>query len=245
MKLAIVIGASRGLGAGLCESLLEKEYSIAGFSRTEPLFSTHPSFHYFKMDVTQTEELSSVFNEAMQTMKANQASELLFIYNAGIVQPIGQMGTLKANDISRHYAVNVIAPAVLTNAFIYFSQQLLALKRMALITSGAANRPISGWTCYSSAKASMNMLVQGISEEQSAANTPIHICGFNPGIMDTDMQADIRNQTKQDFPQLERFKAFHKEGRLRSADAVAEALTKCLTSTSFPDGEITDVETYL
>ncbi len=197
------------------------------------------------MDVSRTEQLSSVFDEAVQIIKADQATELLFIYNAGVIQPIGQMGTLKANDISRHYTVNVIAPTVLSNAFIHFSQQLPAIKRIALITSGAANQPLSGWTCYSSAKAGMNMLVQAISQEQTAVDIPIRICGFNPGIMDTDMQADIRNQNKQDFPQLERFQAFHKEGHLRPAHHVAEALTKCLTNTSFPDGEITDVQTYL
>jgi NAD(P)-dependent dehydrogenase (short-subunit alcohol dehydrogenase family) len=56
------------------------------------------------------------------------------------------------------------------------------------ISSGAAGHAMEGWSAYCCSKAGLAMLTQVIAHEH--AN--IRAYGFRPGVVDTDMQSQIR-----------------------------------------------------
>ena len=58
------------------------------------------------------------------------------------------------------------------------------------VSSGAALRPLEGWSAYCAGKAGMAMLTQAIKLEEAANG--IRVFGFQPGTTDTDMQVLIR-----------------------------------------------------
>jgi NAD(P)-dependent dehydrogenase (short-subunit alcohol dehydrogenase family) len=58
------------------------------------------------------------------------------------------------------------------------------------VSSGAAIRPLEGWSAYCTAKAGLAMLTRAIMLENTA--TGIRVFGFQPGTTDTDMQVTIR-----------------------------------------------------
>ena len=58
------------------------------------------------------------------------------------------------------------------------------------ISSGAAIRPLEGWSAYCTGKAGMHMLTRAVALEN--ASNGIRIFGFQPGTTDTDMQVKIR-----------------------------------------------------
>ena len=58
------------------------------------------------------------------------------------------------------------------------------------VSSGAAIRPLEGWSAYCSAKAGLHMLTRAIALE--TAGKGIRVFGFQPGTTDTDMQVLIR-----------------------------------------------------
>ena len=58
------------------------------------------------------------------------------------------------------------------------------------VSSGAAIRPLEGWSAYCSGKAGLHMLTRAVALEN--ANNGIRIFGFQPGTTDTDMQVLIR-----------------------------------------------------
>jgi 3-oxoacyl-[acyl-carrier protein] reductase len=58
------------------------------------------------------------------------------------------------------------------------------------VSSGAALRPLEGWSAYCAAKAGMAMLTQAIKLEEAASG--IRVFGFQPGTTDTNMQVLIR-----------------------------------------------------
>ncbi len=58
------------------------------------------------------------------------------------------------------------------------------------VSSGAAHRPLEGWSAYCTGKAGLAMLTRAIDLEHSAAG--IRVFGFQPGTTDTDMQVTIR-----------------------------------------------------
>jgi NAD(P)-dependent dehydrogenase (short-subunit alcohol dehydrogenase family) len=58
------------------------------------------------------------------------------------------------------------------------------------VSSGAAIRPLEGWSAYCSAKAGLHMLTRAVALETAAKG--IRVFGFQPGTTDTDMQVLIR-----------------------------------------------------
>src|SRR6185436_10822491 len=58
------------------------------------------------------------------------------------------------------------------------------------VSSGAAYRPLEGWSSYCAAKAGLAMMTQSIALE--TAGSGICLFGFSPGTIDTDMQVKIR-----------------------------------------------------
>ena len=58
------------------------------------------------------------------------------------------------------------------------------------VSSGAALRPLEGWSAYCAGKAGLAMLTRSIDLEHRAAG--IRVFGFQPGTTDTDMQVTIR-----------------------------------------------------
>ena len=58
------------------------------------------------------------------------------------------------------------------------------------VSSGAAMRPLEGWSAYCTGKAGLAMLTRAIALENP--DNGIRVFGFQPGTTDTDMQVTIR-----------------------------------------------------
>src|SRR5690606_15700892 len=58
------------------------------------------------------------------------------------------------------------------------------------LSSGAAHRPMEGWSAYCAGKAGLAMVTQSLALEYGARG--IRAFGFAPGVVDTDMQGEIR-----------------------------------------------------
>ncbi len=63
MRIAIVIGSSKGLGAAVVKQLLEEQYEVIGFSRTEAPkeIHTHPSFTHVSFDASHVATRQDIF----------------------------------------------------------------------------------------------------------------------------------------------------------------------------------------
>src|SRR5690625_5748465 len=86
------------------------------------------------------------------------------------------------------------------------------------ITSGAANRPIYGWSAYCSTKALINRYTETVALEQHTLKTENKVFAFSPGVMDTNMQAEIRSTDSASFKDVEQFIQYKKDDQLRHTD---------------------------
>ena len=67
------------------------------------------------------------------------------------------------------------------------------------------------------------------------------IVAFAPGVVDTNMQAQIRETNKEDFTNLDRFIALKEEGKLLSPEYVAKAIRNLLETEDFPQGGLLEL----
>lgn len=138
------------------------------------------------------------------------------IHNAGVIEPIAPM--LQVDEVAwkQCMATNVDAPLFLT--------QLLAHQlidgRVLNIGSGAAHFPVTGWSAYCVSKAALWMLTQCWQQESSS----IAFASVMPGIIDTAMQAQIREASHMNPDKLEFFKRLKQDHRLLTPETVAAFL---------------------
>lgn len=246
----IITGASRGLGEALAKELLEEGNVLFYLSRTrshaleELAESKRISIFFEQCDLSEAGQLGAVIKNVFSKFDLQNANKITLINNAGMVEPIKNVGNAEEQDIISNVQLNLLAPMILCDHFINETKVYTKQAVIVNITSGAANRPVAGWSAYCSTKAGINMFTRTIGVEQSERNHKVIAIAFSPGIMDTDMQNTIRSSEKNDFPSIAQFREYHENGLLRAPAFVASRLKKLLSS-SLENGRVYDIKEFI
>ncbi|GEL77468.1 (S)-benzoin forming benzil reductase [Tenuibacillus multivorans] len=234
MKFAIVTGASRGLGEEVAKNLLKQDYNLMTISRKRKTNEmknlaneNRKSYYHYSCDLSDLEKLNDTLHEIIRKLHDESMDELLIVNNAGMVSPIGPVGTLENHDIVKHVSVNLTALMLIVNTM----KKHITANRLFVtnISSGAGERGIYGWNAYCSTKSAVNMFTETAAIEAEELNSNDLYIAFSPGIMDTDMQKEIRSTDEESFKNVEQFKQYKEEGQLRSPKEVADILMKLIT----------------
>jgi benzil reductase ((S)-benzoin forming) len=108
------------------------------------------------------------------------------------------------------------------------------------ISSGAANRPVAGWSTYCSSKAALKMAGQVTAQDLEHYNHygkqsgAVSIISYSPGTVATAMQAEIRGHTPESFPRVPYFLSLHETGELKTADLPAAEIAALLENEDLP-----------
>ena len=116
-------------------------------------------------------------------------------------------------------------------------------RKVVNISSGAAVNPYCGWSLYCAAKAGVEAFTACVALEQLQAKYPAMIYAIRPGVIDTEMQQQIRAQDETRFAEIEKFKALKRDGQLATADETAAKIAAIIAD-SPPTGGIYDVRTH-
>ncbi len=247
-KIAIVTGASRGLGAAISQKLAEEGYSIISISRSDNstlhtiAADNGQSYYHFPCNLADGSEVEDTFTKVYEKVNQPDTEEVFLIHNAGTVAPIHTVGHLHPQTVTDSTQINLISPIIMTNMLLKITDKKVTI---ANITSGAAQRPIEGWSVYCSTKAALNMFTQTVALEQETAGTSHKIFAFNPGIMDTDMQGEIRTSSEEQFTDIAKFQGYKEDGLLRAPETVANIFVSLLLDTETKSGVIYQINDFL
>ena len=207
-KTALITGTGAGIGKATAELLLKEGYLVYGYSRTNKI--NHPNFTFTKIDLSNLDVIKQ-----LQFPKESQ-QDILLINNAASIGSIVPFNKKEMSDIIHEYYLNLVAPTILCNKFIttYTEDKKLLIN----IGSGAGNRPIHSWSTYCATKAALEMLTEVIAEENHPNLT---VFSVHPGIVDTNMQSEIRNSNPKNFPLLSKFTDYYVQNELESPKIVA------------------------
>lgn len=215
MNLYIVTGATKGLGLELARQIA----ADAG-NRLVTLGRAQGDATNIEVDLADARALERACDELDRRI-AGAAFERAVLYNnAGVVSPVGPLEKVDAAELERNLAVNFTAPILLMRRFLRATGGA-KLRRIVNISSGAARRPIYGWSAYCAAKAGLEMASRVVALEAAQRGLAIEVASLAPGVIDTPMQATVRGASEEDFADVERFRAMKAEGVLRPAAAVA------------------------
>lgn len=224
MDLYIVTGGSKGLGLSLSQSLARKNAKVLSLSRTRGP-SDGLDIDYIRVDFSVPQDYTAL----LQNINFNQYDSLTLINNAAIVTPIAPVERLSSKEILKAMTINLYAPIALTSAWIKLSDDFSGKRTILNITSGVAIRPKGNWSVYSASKAGLEAFAESLKKEK-IYELNFRVYNFDPGLMDTNMQRNIRDTDPNDFPELQRFINFKKNGDLEKTSVVAESIINLLSS---------------
>jgi 3-oxoacyl-[acyl-carrier protein] reductase len=192
-KVIIVTGASRGIGAAAASALAREGATVMLTARdgkraadvAQTIIEAGGRASATACDVSDYAAVEAVVAETEGRFGPVDA----LINNAGVIEPIATIAESDPAEWARNIEIN------LTGAY---NPVRAVLPRMIAagggtivnVSSGAAIRPLEGWSAYCSGKAGLAMLTQAIMLENTANG--IRVFGFQPGTTDTDMQVTIR-----------------------------------------------------
>ncbi|BBU27217.1 short-chain dehydrogenase [Burkholderia sp. THE68] len=237
---AILTGHTRGLGAALAELLLAQGIDVLAISRQRngELAARHPGkLHEIELDLADLPTLTEwLAGDALSRFVAG-AERVLLINNAGMLAPVGSLATQDPGTVARAVSLNVAAPMTLAAAVVQASQQA-ADTRIVHISSGAARSAYPGWSVYCATKAALDHHARAVALDGHRA---LRIASVAPGVVDTDMQAEIRDTDPERFPMRERFEALKRDGQLSTPEESARKVIEHLLSDAFGEMPTVDV----
>ncbi|MDX6513194.1 MAG: hypothetical protein QOE36_2698 [Gaiellaceae bacterium] len=184
MPIAIITGASRGLGLALARSLAADDWTLVLDARgADELERATADLGAIVVPGDVTDE----WHRQALVAAAESAGGLdLLVNNAGVLGPSPQpeLAAYPLGELERIYAVNVVAPLRLAQ----LALPLLACSggRIVNVTSDAAVEAYEGWGGYGSAKAALEALTRVLAAEQPE----LRIYAVDPGDMNTRMHQE-------------------------------------------------------
>ena len=219
MKSAIVTGVSRGLGESLAAALLAHGFVVTGVGRASADRLSGERYRFVRCDLGQVAAIEPTLAPVFADIAAARPRSICLINNAAVAGPVGALGTFDAASVADALAVNLVAPVTLTNLFCRAFGAVTAPCLVINVSSGLAERALPGSGPYSIAKAGLEMLTRQIVADVKAPG--FRAISLRPGIIDTGMQAFMREQPREAFANVDMFRDFHASGQLVPPDVVA------------------------
>jgi NAD(P)-dependent dehydrogenase (short-subunit alcohol dehydrogenase family) len=185
MPLAIVTGASRGLGLALARELAAQQWALvldargaSDLERVARELGRHTEVSAIAGDVADAGHRHDLIAAAGETID-------LLVNNASLLgpSPLPTLAAYPLAELERVYAANVFAPLRLAQ---------LVLPRLSddgviiNVTSDAAVEPYEGWGGYGSSKAALEQLTAILAAEHPS----LRIYAVDPGDMRTRMHQE-------------------------------------------------------
>lgn len=189
-KVALVTGASRGLGEGVAHELAARGASVMLVARDGAAVAAVAAG---SGDRAAAESLDVSDYAAVERLVAATRARFggldILVNNAGVIEPIAEIATSDPAAWARNIQINLVGAYNVVRAVL---PGMLAGGGGTIIdiSSGAAYRPLEGWSAYCSGKAGLAMFTNAVALE--TAGKGIRVFGFSPGTIDTEMQVKIR-----------------------------------------------------
>lgn len=201
-KVALVTGAGRGIGRATALELARRGAMVLATARSlDPhdqleaqLRALSPDSAALLCDVRRYEDLTAAVAAAGGRVD-------ILVNNAAVIAPIAAIADVDPSEWADALAVNLAGCLSACRAVL---PGMLAAGGGAIVnvSSGAAGRPLEGWSAYCASKAGLAMLTRSLALEYGARG--VRAYGLRPGVVDTNMQALIRASGVNEVSRLRR-----------------------------------------
>ncbi|KRT86925.1 dehydrogenase [Oryctes borbonicus] len=194
-KVAIVTGASSGIGAGVAKELLQSGMKVVGLARrkakVEELGEGYEGKLFaIEVDVTKTEDILRAFKWTQE----NVGPVYVLVNNAGIshVSPIGEFEIDKLEQVLQ---TNLLALTICTKEAVRSMKANNVDGFIININSVAGHNILSypGLSIYTTSKHGVTAFTESIRWELANSGSQIRISSLSPGLVESEMTTSVIN----------------------------------------------------
>ncbi|MFM9916525.1 MAG: SDR family NAD(P)-dependent oxidoreductase [Rhizobacter sp.] len=253
-RLVILTGASRGLGAALAEQLLAPGTVMLCLSRgrhptlAQRAAAAQVPLEEWPRDLANSVAVADEVEQWLRSFEANRFDEAVLINNAGVIPHVGPSDGCTSAELSAALRVGLESTVLLTAGFLRSTGAWRADRRVLNISSGLGRRAMAGSALYCAVKAGMDHFSRAAALDEShrassGQGAAARIVSLAPGVIDTDMQAQLRAADSAGFPGQAYFTQQHASGLLVSAHDTAARILAYLVTPDFGTEPVADIRT--
>ena len=190
-KIVLITGGNRGLGLATAHAFVRAGATVFVSGRSarasdDAARSLHGEGEAFGLQLDVTDHRS--VEAAVEAVERRTGQLDIVVNNAAFVGPLAPLSNVDAAAWRAGIETNVVGPFNVARATL----RLLLATRGAIVnvSAGAADTPLEGMSAYCCSKAGLAMLTRSLALEFGASG--LRVFGFRPGMLDTDMQTQIR-----------------------------------------------------
>jgi len=247
MRLHVVTGSSRGLGAALVARLLQPGDSVLGLARhqdatlTELALARGARLEQWRVDLAEPAPVAERLLVWLREHDRAACERAVLINNAAIVHAPMALRDAGFAELAATLRVGLEAATLLSAAFLRATRDWPGERRVLNISSGLGRRAMASSAAYAAVKAGLDHLTRCIALEEAARPNGAKVLSLAPGVIDTGMQVQLRSASETDFPDRDKFVALQREGQLQSADDAALRVLARLERADFGSEPVGDV----
>lgn len=236
--LTIITGASRGMGLAMAQQLLTPTAHLLCISRhtnaqlDQEARSKGALLEQWQQDLAQGEMAATALHQWLAIMDPENIASATLINNAALIPAMVPLRDATPAELATALRVGLEAPLQLTAAFLGATRDWRAPRKVLNISSGLGRRPMASSSAYCAVKAGMDHFTRCLALDEDALPNGAKVCSLAPGVIDTDMQLQLRSSDPAKFPDVAMFSRMHSDQQLSSP---ADAARKVIAYLNRPD----------
>ena len=245
--LYILTGGSRGMGLAIAQQLLQADHALICISRhSNPdleakASSAQASLTQWTHDLSEGQAVSERLGHWLEQEDPAHWRSATLINNAGTIPEIGPLSHAQPHDLAQALRVGLEAPMQLCARFLGTTEHWRMPRKVLNISSGLGRRAMASQAAYCAAKAGMDHFTRCMALDEAQKPNGAKVCSLAPGVIDTDMQVQLRSANSQAFPDQATFVQLRAQGLLTTPEVAAGQVLAYLNRADFGHNPIGDV----
>ena len=249
--LYVLTGASRGMGLAMAEQLLSPEHQVLCISRQlNPSLADNAAavgcaLTQWTADLSKPEAVAERLRLWLQSLPLTSLDSATLINNAGVIPPLVPLRAALPIDTAQALRVGLEAPMLLSSAFLQATGAFSGPRKVLNISSGLGRRAMGSQAAYCAAKAGMDHFTRCLALDEASLSNGARVCSLAPGVIDTDMQTQLRGADPVNFPDRAGFAQLKDAGQLTTPTEAARRVLDWLHRADYGAQAVADVRDAL
>lgn len=241
-RLFIITGASRGLGFAMASRLLEQpDVELLTISRKPNAGLAGSSLTQWALDLAQPLQAAARLEAWLVEQDPGAYATATLVNNAALMPPLAPIDHNENAMLADAIRVGLEAPVLLTAAFLRATRSWSGARRVLNISSGLGRRAMAGVAPYGAVKAGLDNFSRIVALDETSASNGAKVVALAPGVIDTDMQTEMRNADVTQFPERQRVANLKANGLLATPETAADKVLNYLERADFGAKVLADV----